>query len=482
MTIRPIRFLLISFSIVLLITSCKKINEATDLGDEIIPGVDGVTTFDTTLTVQAYNSIFESEKDSVRVNRLEDHILGNIALDPLFGKTNSKIFVELKPDFYKYGFAGIYNKDSLFLDSVVMVLGWTASYGDTMMPQRVRVWEMDQTNTFKRDSFYLLRQQYFTYSNQLGSKEFFPASLKDSVRSFADTATGQLRIRLNNSFGERLLDYDTTTAYASDSAFKTYFKGFAIDADPSMGNALMAFSLAKSKLAIYYRFQKGGQIDTAVSYFKFTDLSAQHNYIERNGFAGTPLLAASNTPTEDPLVYLINAPGSFATVKVPALQDWGNRIINRAELIVEQVFDGPFDNTFGPPVGLMLDVYDSILKDYKLMPYDYVPDQTGSGNVPFGVFGKQTADGAGNPIKVWKFQMTRYVQNLLTKKEPLHDLRLRADKTIIERVKESPTTNGGNYVYFSTDINPHYAFGRVKVGGGNHATQRMRLHIIWTKI
>jgi len=483
-TIKPIRFLLFSFSLLFLISSCKKINEATDLGDDIIPGVDGVNTFDTSLKVAAYNSIFDPLKDSIRVGRNNDHILGNIVNDPLFGKTNAKIFLELKPELYRWNFSGIYNKDSLEIDSVVMVLGWNGTYGDTTVMQRVRVWEMDPNSDFRIDSFYTLRTQYFNHTTLLGSKDFFPARLRDSIKAFQDTTAGQLRIKLDNSFGRRLLDYDTTNAYATDSAFKTYFRGFEIDADPSFGNALMAFGLVnnpKTKLAIYYRFTKGGQVDTTVSYFSFTGASARHNYIERFGFTGTPLADASNTAGEDPLIYLINTPGSYATVKAPGLRDFSNSIINRAELIVEQVYDLS-DNTFTPPDGLMLDVYDSTLGDYKFLPYDFVPDQTGSINTSFGSYGSNAIDGAGNRIVIWKFNVTRYVQNILTKKEPLHDFRLFAVKSLFERIKASPPSNLGSYIYNSVIVNSQFAFGRVRVGGGNHPTQRMRLHIVYTKI
>jgi hypothetical protein len=366
-----------------------------------------------------------------------------------------------------------------------MVLGWTGNYGDTMAPQRVKVWEMDQSNVFRIDSIYLLRNQYFTYSNLLGTKDFFPHQLKDSVKVFQDTTAGQLRIKLNNSFGERLLDYDTTNAYGTDSMFKSKVKGFAIDADPSFGNALMAFSPSRCKLAIYYRYTKGGQDDTTVSYFLFNNnvgnVSAHHNYIERSGFAGTPLEAASNTPAEDELIYLINTPGSYATVKIPALRNLSNRIINRAELIVEEVFD-PSDNHFIPPEGLMLDVYDSTLGDYKFIPYDYVPDQTGVGNITFGMYGRKTADGFGNPVRVWKFNVTRYVQNILTQKEPLHNFRLFTAKGVVERIKTDFQNNSGDYTLFGTAINSQFAFGRVRVGGGKHATQKMRLRIVYTKI
>ena len=485
MRIRPIRFILFCFSLFLLITSCKKLNEATDLGDDVLPGVDGVNTFDTTLTVETYDSIFSPIKDSVRVTSLDDHILGNIVMDPIFGKTNAKMFFQMRPESFPWSFSGVYKKDSLYIDSVVMVLGWNGTYGDTTASQRVKVWEMDRSNDFVVDSFskrYMLRQQYFTYSNQLGTKDFFPYQLKDSIKAFQDTTAGQLRIRLNNTFGRRLLDYDTTNAYANDSAFKTYFKGFAIDADQSFGNALMAFGLANNpstKLAIYYRFTKGGQDDTTVSYFQFTGTSAQHNFIDRQ--FGAPVLTAADDVVQDNIVYLMNTPGTFASVKIPAIKSLTNRIINRAELIVEQIYD-PSDNTFGPPPGMMLDVFDSAGGFFKYTPYDFGIDQQGLALSGYGLYGKNTVDALGNPIRVWKFNLTRYLQHILTGQEPLHNFRLHTPYVVTERIRTSFSSNTGDYTGYTTNLNPYFAFGRVRVGGGNHPTQRMRLRIIYTKI
>lgn len=481
MTIRIFRLILLSSSFLFFIFSCSKINEATDLGDDIIPGIDGVNTFDTTLTVETYDSIFDPLRDSVRVNRTADHILGNIVSDPFFGKTNAKIFLELKPEFYRWNFSGIYNKDSLHtIDSVVLVLGWKATWGDTMAPQRVSVYEMDPSTTFKIDSFYTLRNEYFTHSGSpLGTKDFFPYQLNDSIKAFQDTTTGQLRIRLNNSFGRRLLDYDTTNAYFSDSAFKVHVKGFAIEADQSFGNALMAFGLtsnANTKLAIYYKYRKDGQDDTAVSYFRFTGASAQHNFIKRD-FTGTPLLAAQNDPGQDDHVYILNTPGSYAKVKVPALKTFPtNRIINKAEMIIEEVYD-PSDKAFTPPEALLLDIFDSSLGDYRYIPYDFVLDNNGVPISSFGFFPRTSVDGAGNLIDVWKFNVTRYVQNILTQKETLHDFRLLTAKSVFERLGSN-----GVYQYYGTTLNSRFAFGRVRVGGGNHPTQRMRLRIVYTKI
>ncbi len=154
MTIRSIRFILFCFSLLFIVSSCKKINEATDIGGNVIPGADGVNTFDTTLTsLQTFNHIFEATKDSASVGLTNDQILGNISNDPLFGKTNAKMFLQLKPEVYPWSFSGVYNKDSLYIDSVVLVLGWNGSYGDTVTSQKVNVKEIDPLSDFRVDSF-----------------------------------------------------------------------------------------------------------------------------------------------------------------------------------------------------------------------------------------------------------------------------------------------------------------------------------------
>ena len=169
----------------------------------------------------------------------------------------------------------------------------------------------------------------------------------DSVKAFRDTTTSQLRIRLDNSFGTRLLQYDSTGngAYGGDSLFRTRFKGFAIQS-MSSGNAVMGFDLTgvNTKLAIYYKYEKRvvstvQKLDTTVAYFNFSGNCASANYIKRD-YSGTPALASlNNGTTSDPIIYLQNSPGTFANIKIPALAGLSNRVIHRAELIVEQLYD-----------------------------------------------------------------------------------------------------------------------------------------------
>src|SRR6185503_12560884 len=183
---------------------------------------------------------------------------------------------------------------------------------------------------FDDDTTYLMRKNSdFVVGGVLGSRTFIPKRLEDTVRAFLDTTSHQLRIKLSDVFGNRLLHYDTASAtsmYATDSLFKTKFKGFALKS--TSGNAIMGFDLAgtNTKLAIYYRHLHGvgTDLDTAVDYFVFkppltyVDGTASHNYIRRD-YSSSQLAGAQGGTSPDNFVYIQNTPGSFAKLKIPGL-------------------------------------------------------------------------------------------------------------------------------------------------------------------
>ena len=80
--------------------SCTKV-DTTTLGADLIPAVDNVSTFDTIININATQGFFN---DETKLGRTENHLVGNITNDPVFGKTNAEIFVELKPGFFPYYF------------------------------------------------------------------------------------------------------------------------------------------------------------------------------------------------------------------------------------------------------------------------------------------------------------------------------------------------------------------------------------------
>jgi len=478
-----------------LFSACRKINDYTDVGGGLIPPIDNINTFDTSLTVDAYNDIFTSLTDSLRIGKTDEHFLGLINADPVFGATDARLFLQLKPG--SYGNFPFARKDSVKIDSVVLVLNYVETFGDTNMAQQAKVYEINRTSNFSSDSTFLVRKENVTYNtgvplNANGiAHSFTPRYLKDSVKAFRDTTANQLRIKLDTALvGRRLFNYDSSNAYKSDSSFDDKFNGFAVRCE-GPGNAIIGINLNSSntKLAVYYNYPKkggGGTRDTAVTYFFFLNESASANYVKRD-YAGTPVQAAAGLPSPAPIVYLQKAPGTFANLKIPTLPLLGNRVVHKAELIVEQLLIDPVgDSIFPPPASLYLDAYDpSITSAVKYRTIPVANDFNPTSGFDFGTFGIRPVsdkDPAGNKIKSWKFNVTRYVQQVLTGKIPSYDLRLYAPLNIRGKARYAGTTIEFDIVQSLTYVNPSIANGRIRVGGGNHPTQKMRLRIVYSKL
>lgn len=467
--------------------SCKKINEATELGGGLIPPVDNIHTFDTTLEVQAFNDSFTMATDSIRSLGTDEQFLGQINNDPFFGKTDARMFLQMKPGFFKYTFLN--KPDSLYIDSVVLVLSYVETYGDTTVPQTVNVYEIDQASEFADTTIFTIRKEPNVVKGPLlGTKTFQPLILNDSIKAFADTTVNQLRIRLNNSFGQRLLSYDTTgnDAYVSDSLFNTKLKGFALES--TSGNAVMGFNLqgAGTKLAIYYRYNDKSvtDLDTTVAYWPFSGnvRARAANYVKRD-YTGTPLAASIGGTTPDDIVYLQNTPGTFAVLKVPGLTGLSNRIVHRAELIMDELYDIS-DSMFAPPPGIFLEVLDTAANPdvYRNIPYDLTLDGQGTLDLTsFGVYPFRSADPVNNPIYRWNFNLTRYVQNIVNGKEPVYpSFRLSSPfETLIQYRFNAQSES----LIRSAAVNGVSTKGRVRLAGGNHpSVQKMRLRIVYSKI
>ena len=483
----------IVISTFIFLISCKKINEATTLGSNLIPVVDNITTFETTLDVDVYNDTFSlapPNYDSLRLRGSSDtYFLGNITNDPLFGTSAATLFTQLKPSGFKFNF-GFSNPDSLIgLDSVVLVLKYVNTFGDSTLPQSVNVFEVDPSgsNDFRYDTSYLLRENHISYTNLLGSATYTPLNLDDSVHLFEENESHQLRIRLDDAFGQRLLAYDTTSnagnnAFYSDSAFNLLFKGFAVVPGGS-GNALVGIDLSKSKLSIYYKYNHG-VLDTTKKDFVFTTASASANYIQRD-YSTSQMATHLDLTTPQDFAYIQTQPGTFARIKIHGLDTLTNKLIHRAELYVTEAYNDPLDDILTPPTYLYLDAFDTANNSvYHPIPYDIQLPDASSGSIiatnsGFGFGGKPALNPTGNTVKEWKFNISRYVQNTIKGIEPVYDLRLYAPYV----ARNTYRINGADY-FRAFYLNPVVAAGRVRVYGGTPNTnpQRMRIRIIYSKI
>ena len=456
-------------------TACTKI-ESTNIGGELIPPIDGVITKDTLLDVQ---TDLIAEKDTSLVPSSYPHSLGYISNDPLFGKIQANINFQVYPTFFPFVFDAV-RKDSLHLDSVVLVLGYQGAWGDTNSNLNLKVYEIAQSQKFTDTTLHTA--ETFTYSSLLGTRNNIdPKTLDDSVFAKFDTTKNQLRIKLDNSFGTRLLNvYDSTTAYKSDTAFNNYFKGFGVVADP-VGNALLRIGLTdpNTKLAVYYRVDnRAGGKDTAVKYFKLNNYSSTSNYIkrDRSGAEIQPFLA--NNATNDSLLHLQTTPGTYVNLKVPGLSTFPNAVIHRAELVMQQVRQNSLDDILSPPA-LFLAAYSQDSSAKFLVPFANSYSTGVIDNLAeFGSYPVKRTDANNNSVYAYNFNITRYVQHLVTAKSTNYNLYLFAPHTDFVRFAEK--TQAGVTLPSSQFNAP--AAGRVRLGGGTHSKQPMKLRIIYSRL
>lgn len=467
--------ILISF---LIATGCTKI-DTTKLGAELLPAIDNIHTFDTIVNVTAVN--FDQLPSCDTLNRPDLNTLGIISDDPYFGKTKADIFMEFKPPSFPVKIAD-HDANGLIVDSVVMVLHYVYSYGDTNVVQKAMVYPLE--DRFKVDSSYTTCDAFQYRSTLLGEKTYTPARFKDSIPVSGDKVANQLRIPIDKFLAEGWLTNASTTL-ASDSAFKLFNKGFAIISDQGIGgNAINYFDLSNpnTKLSIYYRTTKGDKKDTTIMHFPLTNTSGEANFVKRE--RGTSEITNHLTqPVEgNEEIYIQSSPGNYAELTIPALSNLSNRVIHRAELIVEQVYSSnTFDNLFTVPQMLYLDTKDTSTEGkYIPVPCDFNQDVTQNRFASLGGQAKKIKDANGNTVNQYVFNVSRYVQSIVTKNSNNAVFRLSAPYYI---------HNYKDYIDRCNQLIPkfHYgmnnlADGRIKLHGTDGTASRMRLRIIYSKL
>jgi len=457
------------------LSSCKKINEATELGDGLVPAVDNVHTFEVALSTVTNNLLFN---DTTEVDYFDFVALGDMN-DPEFGHTHANSCFSISPSsFGRYPF--VKNDAKLKIDSVVLSLSYQAAYGDTLTNgiQTLRVYEVDPNSGFNDTSYYRTFYKYSdpasdfaTIGSELGSATFSIKQLSDSIdfERPGDTSklTNVVRIRLDNSLGSRFAQYDTingpTGGFYNDSIFRSLFRGFAVKADPA-GNALSYFNLSdltNTKLTVYYTYDT-----TALSFDFYHSTNGQSNYVNREN-GGNYLAYLTNGAGDK--VYLQSAPGSYVNVKIPPLDTFKNKTIHLAELIAVKI-PSAGDNVFTEPDQLMLDRKNSNTPDTVFMlDKDLVIDN--SGTASFSSFG-----GRLKPDNTVRFDVSRYVQSVITKHVPNDTLRIYAPL-------RTRAFNATYNTYIPIAVNRLIAKGRLVLGGGYaDSTMRLRLRIIYSDL
>lgn len=506
MSKRIVSFALSGFLIIVLFNwSCTKL-DTTDIGADLLPAVDNINTFADTFAINTTQGVFTDTTKLTVANTAENYVFGKTT-DPLMGETDATLYLQLKPSFYPF-YMGTPNDTILNIDSIVLCLAYKGIYGDTLSPIQLQVHEVDFGQHGLWDSLGTYDKPYLhdiNYFPNIGAA-LSPVTTLDyanlryyhTIGKGKDSVINQIRIKLTDQvLLDRFASIDSAYggAFSRDTLFRQNVNnGFAVTM--TQGNALIYTQLSDqyTRLEIHYK-RKNGAVTLDTSMTTLTYNNGVSTALPRRGAVADHIVRTRN-PLPNPgdqEIYLQTAPGTYASLKIPQLTGYTNRIIHRAEIVLEEIPTDVFsDAYFPPPAYLYVDLVDSGTTKWKpiyadLNPsYAYDPDYKSglpffpsSNQVDYTYFGgtpmKKTDPAApAGERHYYTLNVTRYVQQMVTKQTANYEMRLFAPYNLIYPQYSSTPIAYPNLI----------AAGRVRIGGGNAVDPkyRMRLRIIYSNI
>ena len=505
MTNRIVSLALTGFLIIIFFSwSCTKL-DTTSIGSDLLPAVDNINTFADTLDINTLQGVFNDTTKLTVSNTAENYVFGKTN-DPVLGQTNARLFIQLKPSFYPY-YIGSPGDTIIAIDSIVLCLAYKAIYGDTLTPIQLQVnavssgpqFEWDSLGTYSLPSLRTVSYAPAVDAEVLGSASVNLQSLPvyQLIGKKKDSVINQIRIKLDGAgpeaaaFRQGILQADSLHGiYSRDTLFRAFNNGFAISM--SAGNALIYTQISDpmTRLEIHYKRKNGTAVplDTSFTNFVYNNGSGGDASPRRGSVADQILRNRNALPNPgDQEIYLQTAPGTYASLKIPGLTDYPNRIIHRAEIMMEEIPSDPVsDSYFKAPNYLYLDLVDSgSTAKWKPVYHDlnpsflYDPDYKSglpyyptSGQVDFSYFGGTktlVADASvpGGLRSTFSINITRYVQQIATRQTPNYELRLFAPYNLIYPQYAATVISYPNLV----------AAGRVRLGGGHAVDPKYRMHL-----
>lgn len=395
--------LLLSALVTISTSSCKK--ETLQLGSDILPGGDFVSIKGVdTLSAFSYTMF----NDSIRTDHPTKSYLGQ-DFDPFFGSTTSGFVSQIRliPKWDGLPFT---------VDSVKLYLRFlTQKGGGTDVLHSLSLYEI--SNQIYTDSAYYSRSPLkltgFKVANIV-----LPALSPDSINQ----DVGLMLPDKGIEFGNYLIR-DTTKLFYNNNIpdFRSYFKGFYFQLDPSSEPMLLSLSLVYDLTTYYNYFVLYGHDNDGVEkdYSFILDAknaNAAYNRYDHDFKTATQgdKMAHINTTYRDTISYLQSLNGVFTKISMPGLEKLKNSgtlgkiAVNRARLVVPFKFTSTTTTYYAKSLPLSLRLRYKVKNGSR---YD-VPDYSmGSSTTDLT---HQFFDGTLDSVKnVYNFNIPAFVQSYL---------------------------------------------------------------------
>lgn len=403
-------------------------------GNEMVPPSQQMgSSIDSTVSVYT----FVTTLDSLDTNIADFYqpFMGSY-IDPVVGRTDVAVFTNYSP--YGFEHSHYFGVDPV-IDSMRYAISFSGAMGDTTKAVTIDVYEVKEGVRFYQDSAYFSN---FDMTPYIGSEPLF---------SFEHKGIGTAYGKLPQEFAERLLDntQDQTNVYYNDTAFHRKYPGlyFKFREPATSGEGqMLQLDLSQSMLSLFYHNKGPEEPDTTFQrmlffgdytydYVSFSTIEHDYAYADpsKGGVRPDEIVKADkiddNTPVSE-YMYVQGLAGLMGLLRVDedALVGlkrkaeelgYSHVALHRAELQVTMVDSGveQYDKSFST-----LGMYYNMLKYEFLSEYNPVMDAvTNSGYSSW--LGGELNRSKGT----YTFDITSYVQSLLTGKETRYTTQLLPD-------------------------------------------------------
>lgn len=428
-----------------LIFSCKK---SGLIGTNILPGSDNLNGIYTdTVSVKTFTVL----EDSLKTSTLSKYLAGSID-DPTFGKSTAGFFTQLRLPTNNINLG---TPDTLFIDSTVLQLDYAGYYGDTTVSEKLTVYQI--TEDMNADSNYYSNRVFAFNPSALGSKTITQPHFYDSVTVLTQLVEPHLRINLSNTFGQEILNQSGTTNFTDNTAFLSYFKGLYVAADVSngYGKCIYYFNLGNTISRVNFYYHTPNIASKSFSLLINSDC-AKSDYYNHN-YSGYPIETYLSNPDSvngEDLIFSQSMAGVKTKILFPYIKNFGDVIINKAELVFSKVVDntGLDTSIFKSPVQLVLLTASSTGANAT------IPDVQDFSLLDYGGTATSYINLSGEKVVEYKFSIATQLQQ------------------VISHLKEDYG------LYLLTYPSPESAT-RVVLGGNNRTDgYQMKLNLIYTKL
>lgn len=407
----------------LLTVACTSRDEA--FGNGMIPPSQQMgSAIDSTVSVFSY--VVTCDSLDTNIADFYQPFIGSY-IDPVVGRTDVAVFTNFSPNGFEHSH---YFGENPVIDSMRYGIAFSAALGDTTQVVTVDVYEVKEGIQFYQDSAYFSN---FDMTPYIGTEPLF---------SFEHKGIGTAYGKLPQEFAERMLDNTQSqdNVYYADTAFHRKFPGLYLklrQPATSGEGQMLQLDLSQSAMFLFYHNTGPDGPDTLqqriwffgdLTYDYVSFSTVQHDYSFADPARGGVTTAEiGDTLVPSKYIYVQGLAGLMGALKVDetaldALKQkavdlgYSHIALHRAELQVTMVDSGAkqYDLSF-PTLG----IYYDMLKYQFLSEYNPIMESiTSSGYT-------STLGGALNRSKgVYTFNLTSYMQSLLTGKEKRYTTQL----------------------------------------------------------